>query len=134
MKSKSVSSESGPIEEGCPCLACTKYSRAQLSALFRAGSSVATQLVTLHNISYMMRLMRRMRASIMLGTFASFVDDFLRTMFFSGEGKEVEIPGWVKDALAEVGIATPVSKSLLCPRSSGGSGGERTNEQPEQQR
>ena len=50
-----------PVEEGCPCPACTQYSRALLHVMFREANPLAAQLLTMHNVSYMMRLMRSMR-------------------------------------------------------------------------
>jgi tRNA-guanine transglycosylase len=102
MKSKAVSSDMRQVEQGCPCVACTRYNRAQLSAMFKAGASAAAQALTLHNIAYMMRLMRSMRESIMKGTFPDFVNDFLRTMFLE-EG--LEVPNWVKEALEGAGLS-----------------------------
>ncbi|HWF51929.1 MAG TPA: tRNA guanosine(34) transglycosylase Tgt [Solirubrobacteraceae bacterium] len=60
-----------PILEGCPCPACSAgFSRAYLHYLLRAGELTALRLVTLHNLSYMARLMSDVRGSIHAGTFA----------------------------------------------------------------
>jgi queuine tRNA-ribosyltransferase len=60
-----------PILEGCPCPACSAgFSRAYLHHLLRAGELTAMRLVTLHNLSYIARLMRDLRASIHEGTLA----------------------------------------------------------------
>ncbi|MDQ6803521.1 MAG: tRNA guanosine(34) transglycosylase Tgt [Actinomycetota bacterium] len=63
--------DAGPILAGCPCPACAAgFSRAYLSYLFRAGELTAMRLVTLHNLSYIARLMRDLRSSIHEGTLA----------------------------------------------------------------
>jgi len=49
------------VESGCPCVACTQYTRAMLHVMFRENNPLAAQLLTIHNITYMMRLMRSMR-------------------------------------------------------------------------
>jgi queuine tRNA-ribosyltransferase len=55
----------GPILDGCPCPACTAgYSRAYLHYLLRAGELTGLRLVTLHNLSFIARLMRDLRSAI----------------------------------------------------------------------
>jgi queuine tRNA-ribosyltransferase len=64
MKSKHKESAE-PILEGCPCPACSAgYSRAYLHYLLRAGELTAIRLVTLHNLSFVGRLMADLRSAI----------------------------------------------------------------------
>jgi queuine tRNA-ribosyltransferase len=58
--------ESGePILDGCPCPACSAgFSRAYLHYLLRAGELTALRLVTVHNLSFIARLMADLRAAI----------------------------------------------------------------------
>jgi queuine tRNA-ribosyltransferase len=58
--------ESGePILDGCPCPACSAgFSRAYLHYLLRAGELTALRLVTLHNLSFISRLMGDLRDAI----------------------------------------------------------------------
>jgi queuine tRNA-ribosyltransferase len=54
-----------PILEGCPCPACSAgYTRAYLHYLLRAGELTAIRLLTLHNLSFVGRLMADLRAAI----------------------------------------------------------------------
>ncbi len=54
-----------PILDGCPCPACAPgYSRAYLHYLLRAGELTAARLITLHNLSFIARLMEDLRAAI----------------------------------------------------------------------
>jgi queuine tRNA-ribosyltransferase len=54
-----------PILDGCPCPACAGgYSRAYLHYLLRAGELTAIRLITLHNLSFIARLMDDLRAAI----------------------------------------------------------------------
>jgi queuine tRNA-ribosyltransferase len=54
-----------PILHGCPCPTCTAgYSRAYLHYLLRAGELTALRLVTLHNLSFIARLMDDLRRAI----------------------------------------------------------------------
>jgi queuine tRNA-ribosyltransferase len=57
-----------PILDGCPCPACSAgYSRAYLHYLLRAGELTALRLVTLHNLSFIARLMEDLRGAIDAG-------------------------------------------------------------------
>jgi queuine tRNA-ribosyltransferase len=54
-----------PILDGCPCPACDGgYSRAYLNYLLRAGELTAVRLLTLHNLSFISRLMADLRMAI----------------------------------------------------------------------
>ncbi len=58
-----------PILDGCPCPACSAgYSRAYLHYLLRAGELTAIRLVTLHNLSFVGRLMADLRRATDDGT------------------------------------------------------------------
>jgi queuine tRNA-ribosyltransferase len=53
------------ILEGCPCPACAGgYTRAYLHYLLRAGELTAMRLITLHNLSFIARLMEDLRAAV----------------------------------------------------------------------
>jgi queuine tRNA-ribosyltransferase len=63
--------DESPILDGCPCPACAGgFSRAYLHYLLRAGELTAMRLVTLHNLSFIARLMRDLRRSIHRGNLA----------------------------------------------------------------
>ncbi|HEY5427535.1 MAG TPA: tRNA guanosine(34) transglycosylase Tgt [Solirubrobacteraceae bacterium] len=54
-----------PILDGCPCPACSAgFSRGYLHYLLRAGELTGMRLVTLHNLSFIARLMADLRAAI----------------------------------------------------------------------
>ena len=54
-----------PILDGCPCPACSGgFSRAYLHYLLRAGELTALRLVTMHNLSFVARLMGDLRSAI----------------------------------------------------------------------
>ena len=58
-----------PIEDGCPCLACRRFSRAYLAHLFRARELLGYRLATLHNLTFTLDFMARIRAAIAGGRF-----------------------------------------------------------------
>ena len=60
-----------PILDGCPCPACSAaFSRAYLHYLLRARELTALRLVTLHNLTFIARLMDELRDAIDAGTLA----------------------------------------------------------------
>ncbi|MGH2358878.1 MAG: tRNA guanosine(34) transglycosylase Tgt, partial [Candidatus Limnocylindria bacterium] len=64
----------GPIDPACSCEACHSYSRAYLAHLFRARELLAYRLATVHNVTYTLDLMRRIRSALADGSFASLHD------------------------------------------------------------
>lgn len=61
-----------PLDEECPCPACTQYSRAYLHHLNKAGEILGMMLISWHNIQYYQQLMQGMRDAIEAGSFADF--------------------------------------------------------------
>lgn len=55
----------GPIEHGCTCYTCSHYSIAYIHHLFKAHELTYYTLASIHNISFMMRLMKQYRAAIL---------------------------------------------------------------------
>jgi queuine tRNA-ribosyltransferase len=56
-----------PIDPECPCPACREHTRGYLHYLVRAGELTAKRLVTLHNLTFMERLMRGLRDAVLAG-------------------------------------------------------------------
>jgi queuine tRNA-ribosyltransferase len=56
-----------PIEDGCRCLACRRFSRAYLAHLFRARELLAYRLATCHNLTFTLDFMVRIRTAIAAG-------------------------------------------------------------------
>jgi queuine tRNA-ribosyltransferase len=65
-----------PPDENCSCQVCSRYSLAYLSHLYRSGEILGSTLNSLHNISFYLDTMARMRQSISLGTFTDFHRSF----------------------------------------------------------
>ena len=61
-----------PLDEECPCPACTKYSRAYLHHLIKAQELLGPMLLTWHNLAYYQQLMAGMRGAIEAGKFEDF--------------------------------------------------------------
>ena len=69
-----------PPDPDCGCYTCTHFSRAYLRHLYVAGEMTGSILNTVHNVSFYLDTMRRIRQAISLGTFAAFKHDFLRQL------------------------------------------------------
>ena len=69
-------SDDRPIEEGCDCYTCQRYSRAYLYHLDKCGEGLGGRLNTLHNLRYYQRVMAGLRGAIETGTLAAFVEGF----------------------------------------------------------
>jgi queuine tRNA-ribosyltransferase len=69
-----------PPDPSCSCYTCAHFSRAYLRHLYVAGEMTGSILNTVHNVSFYLDTMRRIRQAISLGTFAAFKHDFLRQL------------------------------------------------------
>jgi queuine tRNA-ribosyltransferase len=70
--------DESPIDPACGCSVCTRYSRAYLHHLYNVKEMLASRLNTIHNLWFFSDFMRRMRAAIAEGMFASFREAFYR--------------------------------------------------------
>ena len=61
-----------PIEEGCSCYACRHFSRAYLRHLVIAKEILGLRLNTLHNLQFLLELMRGLRQAILDGRYEDF--------------------------------------------------------------
>jgi queuine tRNA-ribosyltransferase len=66
-----------PIVEGCACYACRHFSRAYLRHLIKAGEILGLHLTTIHNVHFILDLMRQIRQAIPAGTFSTLHEEFL---------------------------------------------------------
>ena len=69
-----------PIEEGCDCLACTRFSRSYLRHLFIAKEMLGPILASIHNLTYLQRLTRRAREAIRAGRFVQLQAEVLEAL------------------------------------------------------
>jgi queuine tRNA-ribosyltransferase len=77
-KNAKFTHDHGPLDAKCTCPVCTgPYTRAYLHHLVKQKEMVGSILLSMHNIYYLLDLMRRARASIIEGTYASFVSDWM---------------------------------------------------------
>jgi queuine tRNA-ribosyltransferase len=64
-----------PLDEGCACPACTRFSRAYIRHLVNQQEMLGLRLLTLHNLRFLLELTAGARAAIERGELASFKAD-----------------------------------------------------------
>lgn len=65
-----------PLDEECDCYTCQNFTRAYLRHLYKAQEILASQLSTLHNLRYYLRLVGQARQAILDGEFEKFRREF----------------------------------------------------------
>jgi queuine tRNA-ribosyltransferase len=71
IKQAQYAEDAGPLEQGCPCAACTRFSRAYLRHLYLSNEILSSRLLTGHNLVFFWRLMERVRAAVREGSLAA---------------------------------------------------------------
>ena len=85
--------DGAPLDVDCACYACRGFSRAYLRHLFMAGELLAYRLLTLHNVTFFLRLAREMRAAIVARAFGPFQARFFARYPVSASAEGPEEPG-----------------------------------------
>lgn len=71
LRNSAVQDDAAPIDAECGCETCRNHSRAYLAHLFRAEELLAYRLATVHNVTWTLALLARLRTSLEDGGFAS---------------------------------------------------------------
>lgn len=66
-----------PLVDGCECPCCTHYDRAYLRHLFAAGEMLGKRLLALHNVAFLISIMRDAREALRAGVFGSWSEEWL---------------------------------------------------------
>jgi queuine tRNA-ribosyltransferase len=64
--------DSRPLVEGCPCPACTRFSRAYVRHLLNQQEILGLRLLSLHNLRFVLDLVAGARDAIERGRFGSY--------------------------------------------------------------
>ena len=75
-----------PIEEGCQCPVCRRYSRAYVHHLIKAGEMLGMRMCVEHNLFFYNRLMQEIRDALDEGRFGIYKKDMLEKLS-SGDGR-----------------------------------------------
>ncbi|CAM6105480.1 unnamed protein product [Calypogeia fissa] len=98
LKHANMAKDYRPLDASCSCMVCKQYTRAYLHTLV-TKEALGSQLVSYHNIAYMMKLSKDLHTSILENRFPEFVQNFLKLQFPVGD-----VPVWVRDAMEVAGI------------------------------
>ena len=78
-----------PIEEGCGCPTCRRYSRAYIRHLLKAKEMLGMRLCVLHNLYFYNTMMEEIRDALDAGNFASYKEEKLYSMGQINREKEM---------------------------------------------
>ena len=67
-----------PIEKDCECYSCKNYTRAYIAHLFHGKEMLAGTLASIHNLYFIVNLVKKIRQSILDDNFFEFRDEFLK--------------------------------------------------------
>ena len=84
IKNAQYAEDDRPLDPSCGCYTCRHHSRAYLRHLHMAGEITSSALNTLHNLSFYLDTMRRIRDAIAFRTFEKFRQEFLRSRVSTG--------------------------------------------------
>jgi queuine tRNA-ribosyltransferase len=66
-----------PLDEECDCAACRRFSRAYIRHLYTADEILGLRLLSLHNVHFLVRLMREARSAVLAGTIDAWSREWL---------------------------------------------------------
>jgi queuine tRNA-ribosyltransferase len=66
-----------PLDPACDCTVCTRFSRAYLRHLYVSDEILGLRLLSLHNVHFLLSLMRRARRAIQAGRFEAWAREWL---------------------------------------------------------
>ena len=67
-----------PLDADCDCACCTRFSRAYVRHLFLADEILGLRLLSLHNVHFLVSLMREARNALLGGTFDGWSETWLQ--------------------------------------------------------
>jgi queuine tRNA-ribosyltransferase len=79
IKNARYADDPAPADPACDCYTCRTFSRAYLRHLYMAGEIGAAMLNTLHNLTFYLDTMRRIREAIVFGSLEKLRLDYCRT-------------------------------------------------------
>ena len=66
------------LDSECDCYACRNYTKAYLRHLINSGEMLGATLLSIHNVTYLNRLMKKIREAIMGDYFTDFIEEFYK--------------------------------------------------------
>jgi queuine tRNA-ribosyltransferase len=79
MKNSMYKEDFRPLEEDCDCYTCQHFSRSYIRHLINAGEMLGAELLSIHNLRFLVRLAEQSREAILGDYFPEFLDEFRAT-------------------------------------------------------
>ena len=73
-------SDAGPLDAACRCTVCARFSRGYLRHLYVSDEILGLRLLSLHNVHFLVTLMRNARDAIQAGGFEGWARDWLERL------------------------------------------------------
>ena len=77
IKNKQYEQDFTPLDEKCNCYACKNHTKAYIRHLYKTQESTAATLLSIHNIHFLLNLVKDLRNSIIEGTFEEYSNKLL---------------------------------------------------------
>jgi queuine tRNA-ribosyltransferase len=77
VKGGAVKADFRPMEEGCQCFACQRFSRAYIRHLLNVNEILGLRMVSVHNSHMYLEVMKDIRQHLAAGTFGEFRREFI---------------------------------------------------------
>jgi len=116
LKNAAFANDFEPVEEDCECTCCRPREKGGLGITkaylyhLTAKETAGAHLLSMHNIHYLLNLMRQMRTSIMEDKFPTFLKQYFSKLY---SGDRTKYPTWAVEALKGVGVDL-MEGSRLC--------------------
>ncbi|KAK6331044.1 hypothetical protein TWF718_003235 [Orbilia javanica] len=107
LRHASYAADFSPVDEDCDCPCCRSKEAGGLGVTkayihhLTGKETAGAHILTMHNVYYLLDLMRNARKAIIAGTYPSFVKEFFGRIY---KYDTAEYPAWAVDALKTVGI------------------------------
>lgn len=77
MRNAKYTHDFGPLDDACTCPVCAKYSRAYIRHLVKSSEMLGGMLLSVHNLHYLLDLMRRAREAVLAGAYEEFYEEWM---------------------------------------------------------
>ena len=75
-----------PLDENCDCQCCKNYTKAYLNHLFRANEGLANNLLSIHNLRFLIKIVEDARIAIKENRYLEYKEDILNKYGFDERG------------------------------------------------
>ena len=78
LRNAKYKADRNPIDPNCPCSTCARFSLGYLRHLLKSKEFLVHRLLSIHNLSIYLELMKEIRKQLRQGTFGEFASAYLR--------------------------------------------------------